>query len=567
MVGPPRLNETRGQGPLTLRSDERGIRMDNYFIVKQEDTIDRLKAADIPFCNMIISETWGIVIDSDKLPQVLEALNVRETNRGPTPYDGVVHLIVEDIPVEQPVVEVVSTVPGELLARMEDPLITVDEELPVEDIIREIEGEVPGMVTTTMPTPVKKRRTTKAATPTPTVVVETPTVPEPPPVDLSKLKINMSDGGSSDLRAPEPIKTAIREILLPFIKTSVTVLNPHMQHKAPVDSASGFLIYLWSSPSGAPVEYTPPTMWDIPVDCRDYSFSFSEVGIPILTSEGNCVAELIGERHLYIHHDLFDAGSSNEIKIFRKLLEQVCIELAAPVDDRQLRREAMAKREEAANIQHLAVGCRTLVDRSIEHYKAAIKNSQERRDSFIKEATAEARKVSNAHCALSGIEESKNDMVKKVEGEYKKILGIDRVTKVRATTTCLKVYVNTMYCTDPRTSIVHEIGKFRIEVYLEGGRGGIKFFNIDKTTEGYRSRMQAPHVFENGSPCLGNLEEVIPELICGMELAALVMVGMRFLESVNVDDAAGKHIDKWPKAKVQPAKESAGTEAEANVPT
>ena len=60
--------------------------------------------------------------------------------------------------------------------------------------------------------------------------------------------------------------------------------------------------------------------------------------------------------------------------------------------------------------------------------------------------------------------------------------------------------------------------------------------------------MHAPHVFHNGRPCLGNMTEVIPELVANYEFAALAMVAIQFIESVNVNDSAGMHINKWPVA-------------------
>lgn len=55
-----------------------------------------------------------------------------------------------------------------------------------------------------------------------------------------------------------------------------------------------------------------------------------------------------------------------------------------------------------------------------------------------------------------------------------------------------------------------------------------------------------PHCNGDGKPCLGNISTQVIELICSLDLAFLVNLCISYLQSVNVNDAAGRYIVNWP---------------------
>ena len=128
-------------------------------------------------------------------------------------------------------------------------------------------------------------------------------------------------------------------------------------------------------------------------------------------------------------------------------------------------------------------------------------------------------------------------------------MGSRGVTNIEVDDKKIKVFTDTLYCTDPRTDILHEIGEFRIEISFNGKEDCVRWFNLTRDINGNMPDMQAPHVFKNGKACLGNAAEIFPELIANFEFAAVALVAIQFIESVNTDDSAGKHIDSWPIAK------------------
>jgi len=144
-----------------------------------------------------------------------------------------------------------------------------------------------------------------------------------------------------------------------------------------------------------------------------------------------------------------------------------------------------------------------------------------------------------------------DDLPKKLALEFDKILEIPKITKVEVDASGkLYAYTTTIYCTNPETKIEHEIGAFCIEIDAneEDYDNALRMKNLTRTVNGYDPGMHAPHVFSEGHPCLGSIEDVVPDLLSNYEYAALIMVVIQFLESVNPNDDAGQHITEWPRS-------------------
>lgn len=73
-------------------------------------------------------------------------------------------------------------------------------------------------------------------------------------------------------------------------------------------------------------------------------------------------------------------------------------------------------------------------------------------------------------------------------------------------------------------------------------------FDSDYKNKSFWS-MKDPHPHVDGTTkkaCLGNIESTVAELCSQMQLYALVMILIDFLESVNLADVAGKCVVNWP---------------------
>jgi hypothetical protein len=94
------------------------------------------------------------------------------------------------------------------------------------------------------------------------------------------------------------------------------------------------------------------------------------------------------------------------------------------------------------------------------------------------------------------------------------------------------------------TGKVYYGGKYKIE--LEPENADVRFFG-DNPRQGYwTDRDPHPHVDgKNGEACLGNVSSTIAELCSQMQIYALSLVCIDFLESANTSDAAGRNVTHW----------------------
>lgn len=88
------------------------------------------------------------------------------------------------------------------------------------------------------------------------------------------------------------------------------------------------------------------------------------------------------------------------------------------------------------------------------------------------------------------------------------------------------------------------IGDIVITVELQNGR---VYFNNVTQKDGRKSHPH--HAGDNGSMCLGEISNFIVPLITDFELAALVELLNNYARSINLNDVAGKTLNKWPKIK------------------
>lgn len=106
---------------------------------------------------------------------------------------------------------------------------------------------------------------------------------------------------------------------------------------------------------------------------------------------------------------------------------------------------------------------------------------------------------------------------------------------------------DTIHVTDPRTEREHELGCYRIEISSKHDQE-VRIFNTTRQAKAYNdSKMHAPHVFPDGRPCLGELVESLPEAQARHDYATIANLCILFLQNVNTDDAAGRHVHKWPR--------------------
>lgn len=342
-------------------------------------------------------------------------------------------------------------------------------------------------------------------------------------------------------------------MLMSVVGRAVELLVPH-KADAEYRADGAFRIHIWSTPDArlCRMQKPPQKIWGIPVDCRDDAFQPSGVPEGIAISDGPYVVAELRKNALYIHHDIVQTGSGNEFALLYRILEEAREYLADP-----LRYDAALASSRDAYQAHQQATYRELVRRAIP--------VRAERDKVVLDAAREdaARKRAAYFAAerhLFGLEQSSGkpeDIARRFTDELAKIQrgGVRQVVglffeDVGKALPLLHVETEELRVRNPRTGILHVIGRFDITFDLENG--GVRFKNRDRLCAG----MHAPHVNGDGAPCLGTIKRELPAYLAHFEIEAAITLALAFLQAVDPDDSWGAKVAYFPVAQA-PAEETA----------
>lgn len=333
-------------------------------------------------------------------------------------------------------------------------------------------------------------------------------------------------------------KKATEEILGAIIDEKIHIYVPHSSNVT--EKEKDFNIFIWSSPVNKRSITCPEKMWGIKVDCRDSSFASSFRGTTIYDGDYQ-VAELI-DNNLYIHHDVCHHGTENELNIYKMILTKVAEEFVRDPEEK----ERLLEERLRGNRNKYVSLCANRIKKEFDIIKADVAATEKRIGDYEKKIIEDIRRLQEKTCLLNSFDKELLGRREAYETEYDKLISMEKVIGVDVTDNAIEVFTKNLYCVDPRSKKLHDIGMFKITIPI--GSGNLKWTNLTRRVSGHDDGMHAPHIFSSGKACLGNAQEVLPELIANYQFSIIAMYAIQFVESVNVEDAAGKHIDNWPVA-------------------
>ncbi len=308
-------------------------------------------------------------------------------------------------------------------------------------------------------------------------------------------------------------------------------------------------------------QLTPNRLWGEYIADREGYWSVwlpSGEGILIRDSAGVEVAEIIGN-NIYILYCVTHRNFRSPVEVFRKIMEECFLYLSMSAEEleahfakireaERIEQEAREAREKIAREERKPQSRKNYIDACSGRYKKALegtktaitqghKDIEEMQQALtrkIRETAGAERKLAQMQTQTAGFEETYGR-------EFDKLSVLPKVVEILVEGGLIKVFTETLYCVDPRTKRKHEIGRFQIDIHPSGK---VLWKNLTRTVDGFF----APHVKANGTACLGTMTEMIPDLAGSYEFAALAMVCVQFIESVNVDDDWGRRISMWPVA-------------------
>lgn len=378
-----------------------------------------------------------------------------------------------------------------------------------------------------------------------------------------KVEINeWSGAGDSD-----SFSEIAKEILAPLLQ-NIYISVPH-GNMSRLRNDDSFKIQIWSTAmlgEGAEKVDVPAKIYGVQVDCRDRGFgpSNSDKSIKVFycPHSGYAVAELFENNNLFIHYDICHHGTRRELEIFKILLRNVFDWIT--IENYEIPTEKILKEIEEIQIdgsknRELFVNALYSSDfddatnkllKSIDSDKKAVTTCQH----ALKEALAEKQR---AFSVLEHTSMNEQKTIEIYEKEFDKLLSVPGVLGIDISDGKICVYTKMIRIT--YRDIVYRIGKFRIEIPTEGDVKGLKFFNLTNNGEGpgrtnprgfdanSEFNRHHPHVKSSGHACLGNIGEAMMEYISSYQYSVVIILAIKFLETVEYDDSAGRGILWWPK--------------------
>ena len=337
-------------------------------------------------------------------------------------------------------------------------------------------------------------------------------------------------------RIAETMRIVSDKMLVEHLGNNVRISHAGSKAIAPADlrPREAFHIVLCSSPLGRVNCAPPQTLFGFDTEHRDKqrAFSVTGMGIPIVEDGGFIIGELFSDT-LYVHYDVMRKGSLQEARIFVRLLAAASAALTKsllPPDQRDLaslKRFVNACLELAMPLAVPGNNCDAVT----------LANSQRSVHDTLLQVRADEH-------ALFQMEAAPDEELGR---EFDRLLDIANVLDVKVNDRKLIVTTDVLYCRNPDTDDLHEIGAFDIHIPTEGG--DIRWFNKTRKVDAYQEDMMAPHIFSDGRACLGNVQDLFPRLISQRDYSTCVQLAIAFVEAVNTDDSAGSHIDSWPIAR------------------
>lgn len=271
----------------------------------------------------------------------------------------------------------------------------------------------------------------------------------------------------------------------------------------------------------------------------------------VLVDEGGVEFGQMVDDTVYLFYPLTDddypfkwAGKGPSA-LYRRMLEEVVFYRTATKEQLEERVRAIGERNKARFQESYARLCTRRVDQMIGNSRNAIERNPNKVREYQQLIVQLVRESAEAQTRIDYLVNNREEAAKRYVNDFDKLFDSPKVVDVRVNGDRIQVFTKTLYCVDPRSNLTHEIGAFRIDIHINGG---VRWHNLTRTVNGHWSGCQAPHINSNGEACLGNMEEVIPQLTADYEFAALAMVCIQFVESVNVNDSAGQYINRWPVA-------------------
>ena len=383
----------------------------------------------------------------------------------------------------------------------------------------------------------------------------------------------------------DDLHEAVRQLLVPVVDKPVVLHHCQGYNVEPAKDAQ-FHIYLQSSPLryAEPGAVPPALIWGIPNASRNKSFHASGRGVAIVDEvSGYPVAEYVAPNCLYVHMNFFDKYDNDRVRVFRVLMQKMARIVDMSSEDRRaLMRRRFVEECSKSAVRVVRDTAGSVVEHKLpeglkKHSSSLHSNSRfdganglqpgQKAVSAIgtsngyvdpgklqeRKANVQSLRKRLAHAITETRKKERNLLTDENVNldefgiEYENLMKVKYVKDVKVEGDAVVIYTDVLNCKDERTGILHEIGAFRIRLPFTGTMPNWK--NLTRTVNGMKAGQHAPHVWPDGSACLGNTADIFPKLFQQRQWSIAAQLAIEFVQAANTSDHAGKYISSWPRAR------------------
>jgi len=363
---------------------------------------------------------------------------------------------------------------------------------------------------------------------------------------------------SSDFFSPSDLKKITEETLLPKLGKDIEVIRytGYVDCGGEVDDDGVFRVHVWYSATGTYEDgrdIRTRFIFGFDTTRTDWSwYAPSHRGVILSDPEsGSPVAEIIGN-NVYIFPPISYASTRNGLKIFRRILEEVAAELSLSPEQRaerdrqrvEVEKEKVAREHVQTRVAYIEL-CKQRLSKVVEEARQRVAKSEGVLEETQTSIVSTHRELAGSRKKLEQLRQIKEAEDQRFAQEFDRICAIPQVEDVLMRNgRIMQIMTSVLTCTDPSTGKIYELGKFRIEIPVNGGN--IHWFNLTRQIDGLEVGMHSPVVDANGCTILINAIQAFPELIANYEIATAVQLALQVPGSIDPGEEHAKHLDKWP---------------------
>lgn len=267
----------------------------------------------------------------------------------------------------------------------------------------------------------------------------------------------------------------------------------------------------------------------------------SDKGIQIKSNEGTVLAEWNEKTHeLNILFDLFKNCTDKNVAIFKYIMKEFERLVWYPKTLEDSWKYTANKDKLIEKFKEISVRQRQDV---LEQDRRAIKDWENSLDDYRRKIKRMADNIYNKRRQVITEEESIKHVGSGLSSDLDLIIQNKKIKDLKIKDGKFIVYTEPIYIYSDK-GFKYYGGNYRIELNPENS--DVKFFGDNARKSFWTDHDPHPHVNGNtGVPCLGNVAASIAELSSQMQIYALVMVCIDFLEAANTSDAAGRNVVNW----------------------